>query len=74
MTEPIELPKRLYNGPGIDRSLEALEQHFGMSSADFYEAYLTDDDSPALKAVSLFDRHVWADLYRESRRLNDAGH
>ncbi len=64
------MTKRYYNRAALDRILRSLEEHFGIASADFYEAYLEDHDSPILKDVSLWDRHVWADMYRESRRLS----
>lgn len=64
------MPRRYYNGPALKRTLQAFEERFQLASADFYDAYLEPEDSSVLREVPLFERHVWADLYRESRRVD----
>jgi hypothetical protein len=65
------MQKRYYNAAGLERALEVFERRFKIASADFYEAHRAEgDDSPLLKDVPRFERHIWADLYVQLRRLN----
>jgi hypothetical protein len=68
---PPRMQKRYYNAASLERSLGAFERLYGMSSDEFYKAHSAPgDDSPLLKDVPRFERHVWASFYRELRRLN----
>lgn len=62
--------RRCYNASGLERALKAYEDHFGLASSDFCEAYSNGEDDPRLKRIPRFDRHVWASLYREFDELS----
>jgi hypothetical protein len=61
--------KRYYSAASLRRVLEDLERAYGMTSPEFYDAYVADE-VPA--RVSRFHRHVWASFYRDVRRLEHA--
>lgn len=63
------MEKRYYNAEDLRGSLEALEGRFGMSSAEFFEAYCHDDDA-RLRDVPRFFRHVWVSFYQDWKRLS----
>ena len=57
--------KRYYSAETLRRELDEFEARFGSSSDAFYRAYRRDDSD-----VPWFDAVVWADTYREFRRLS----
>lgn len=59
----------VYNAATLDRALLLLERRFGLSSADFFDAHRRDD--PQLHEMPQRLRQLWANLYRERRRLGE---
>jgi hypothetical protein len=64
MREPME--RRYYNATSLERVLGDLEEHYGMSSEEFYARHLADDVRVSMPS---FTRHTWASFYRNLRRL-----
>lgn len=62
---PVE--RSYYTAADLRQELEDFERRYGMSSADFYDAYARRS-VPA--SVVSFDRVVWADTYREACRMS----
>lgn len=62
------MKKRYYNAASLERDLRAFEECYGLTSDAFYRAH---EKCKAPTRVSMFDRVVWADLYREYRRLRE---
>lgn len=60
------MEKRYYGAAGLRVTLDHLEHTYGLSSDDFYAAYL-DDKVPA--TIPGYHRHVWASFYRDVKRL-----
>jgi len=70
-TPTSKMPRSYYNAHALERTLHSLEQRFNLATPEFYEAHQAEgDDSPLLREVPRFERHVWASLYAELRRLN----
>lgn len=66
-----KMPRRYYNAHALERTLQSFEQRFDLPTHDFFEAHQAEeDDSSLLSHVPRFERHVWASLYAELRRLN----
>ncbi len=60
------MPVNTYDVNSLSRALFALEERYGMSSAEFYDAYLAG--SPP-EGIPRFYRHAWASFYREARPM-----
>ena len=58
--------RHYYNADSLRGELLAFEKRYGLSSADFYERH-AQGNTP--EVVTLFDRVVWSDTYREACRL-----
>lgn len=65
----IEIGKSFYSVRTLRQELRSFERRYGMSSRDFFDAYLANAVPDEIKR---FDRIVWADLYRETDRLAQA--
>jgi hypothetical protein len=57
-----------YNTASLEHTLGALEERYGMSSDEFYDAHVGEGER--VKEIPRFDRHVWASFYREARNGN----
>jgi hypothetical protein len=55
-----------YNVDTLEAELRDFEQRFGLTSQAFYEAYQA---GIALGDASGHDRFIWADIFREVRRM-----
>jgi hypothetical protein len=69
-TEGNGMERRYYDADSLARVLAAMEDTYGMSSDEFYEAYLT---GAPIDGLSRFNRHVWASFYRDVQRLRHDG-
>jgi hypothetical protein len=73
LTEPGQSGRRqmmernVYSAASLERVLASFEEHYGMSSDDFYAAHVAR--SAAVSHISRFHRHTWASFYRDVRRL-----
>lgn len=65
------MEKAFYNADSLSRALAALEERWGISSDEFYEAHRADAD--AVAPIPGFTRHVWASIYLDVRRLSGGG-
>lgn len=65
------MEKRYYNSSSLERVLQAFERGYGMPSADFFAAHVSDDE----RVVSIpgVHRQAWAGFYRAWRRMSDSG-
>jgi hypothetical protein len=61
------MEKHYYTAETLRDELRGFEAKFGCSSESFYRAYKRDDSD-----VPWFERIVWADTYREFKRLSAA--
>ena len=61
--------KSYYGADDLGSSLDAFEAAFDMPSADFYAAYLADDDV-RLEAIPSYHRFSWAAFYDDWRRCS----
>ncbi len=66
------MEKTYYTASSLRRVLDTFEGRYGMSSADFYAAYVDYDES-RMEHISGFHRHAWAGFYRDWRRLSGDG-
>ena len=57
------MQRAYYDSGSLARALLLLEEQYGLSSEEFYEAYMKDGES--ISHVSGFDQHLWASFYRE---------
>jgi hypothetical protein len=57
-----------YDLSSLSQSLSLFEERYGISSEDFYEGHKID--SPAVKKIPGFHRHLWASFYLDVRRMN----
>lgn len=62
------MEKRYITIPDVERSLLVYERHFGMSSAELYDAHYADDGRVA--HIPRRHRARWASLYRTLRRMS----
>jgi hypothetical protein len=62
------MERHYYSADSLWGELRALEERYGLSSAEFYERHAHGDDP---SSVTPFDRVVWSDTYREACRLTD---
>lgn len=60
------MERNSYSAASLSRPLAWLERTYGLTSEEFYSAYLADE-VPA--RISGFHRHVWASFYRDVRRM-----
>jgi hypothetical protein len=59
------LRRTTYNTASLEHTLGVLEERYGMSSDEFYEAHVGEGER--VEGIPRFDRHVWASFYREAR-------
>jgi len=65
------MDKTYYSAESLRRALGFFEERYGMSSSDFYAAYVDYDEScMAGRGISGFHRHSWASFYRDWRRMS----
>ncbi len=57
-----------YDLASLSKALGLMEERYGLSSDDFYEAHKID--GPAVAEIPGFHRHLWASLYLDVRRMN----
>jgi hypothetical protein len=62
------MEKRYYNAASLERSLDAFERTFGMTSEAFMRAYEADD--AAIERIPRFQQHTWASFYVDWQRLS----
>lgn len=70
--EPVMEKKNYYDADSLRRSLDVFEKRAGMSSEEFYAAYV-EYDIARLSSVPAFHRHAWASFYRDWQRLSGNG-
>ena len=58
--------RNVYTVASLERVLASFEEHYGLSTTDFYEAHVADAE---LDHIPRFHRHVWASFYRNVRRM-----
>ena len=61
------MQKVIYTFDSMERSLDAYERRFELTSAAFYRAYERNRDDASLAHVPQWQRHSWASFYREWR-------
>lgn len=62
------LKRRYYTADTLERATQSYERLYGMSSEAFYEAYRDGENM----MVPGFERHVWASLVEDIRRMRAA--
>jgi hypothetical protein len=55
-----------YDAESLERVLARFEEHYDLTSRDFYAALVGDEELPPMPG---FHRHVWASFYRDVERL-----
>ena len=60
------MTRYFYNGASLEHVLGVLEERYGLSSEDFYEAHVA---GAPLEHIPRFHQHVWASFYREARTI-----
>jgi hypothetical protein len=63
------MSRLLYNADSLTSGMREFEKGFGISSAEFYAAYLAEDEE-VLAPVPQFERHVWASFCADAERLS----
>jgi len=63
------MEKSYYSAESLRRALDAFEQRYGISSVDFYDAYV-DCNASRMEHISGFHRHSWAGFYRDWRPMS----
>jgi len=61
--------KTYYSADSLASVLPKFEEHYGMTSEDFYAAHMADEGLP--EGLTGFNRHVWASFYRDVLRFRD---
>lgn len=64
------MEKRYYDLSSLERVLGVYEEHFGLSSGEFYEAHLAEQ--PRVAEIPRVHRQNWASFYREWEDLGGA--
>lgn len=60
------MERRIYSAESLTTGLREFEQHFGMSSHEFYARHTADGEL----SIPRFERHVWASFYEDVIRLS----
>lgn len=63
------MKRSVYSAESLSRALGEFERHFGLSSAEFYDRHLKDEEL----SVPRFEQHVWASFYEDVTRLSQEG-
>ena len=63
------MTRTYYGADDLRGSLDAFEAAFNLPSADFYAAYL-DDDEERLEGIPGYHRFSWAAFYDDWRQCN----
>ncbi len=63
------MERHYYSAASLRRVLSDLEERYGVTSAEFYSAYLADE---VPSRVSRYHRHVWASFFRDVERMEHA--
>jgi hypothetical protein len=65
------MEKRYYDAASIERTLRVFERKYGLSSEEFFEAHVADDERVA--EMPGWHRQPWASFYRTWLRLSGGG-
>lgn len=60
------MERRYYDAAALEKTLASLEEHFEMTSAEFYD----EQDREKIARIPGRIRNLWASLYRDWRRLS----
>lgn len=62
------MKKRFYNATTLQKVLSRFEAAYGMTSADFYAAHLSDSET--VVTIPGHHRQAWAGFHREAENMS----